>query len=214
MPVSALASATRAFVSVLLALARAYGLTAGANRDSKPEDLLKVYRRLLLKTHPDKGGKKAGLQKLQAAKEKWEKARKASAAAGRPRAAGETVLSLAQARRKRKEFRVQALVVLLTYQGITGMAQWHRFVAFVKRVLKKWGVRKWGATLEACETGPLHTHLALEFSETVDRTARSFAFEGLKPNVSSGDYLSEGVNKRRFNQSVNRGMFYMFADDN
>ena len=128
MPVSALASATRAFVSVLLALARAYGLTAGANRDSKPEDLLKVYRRLLLKTHPDKGGKKADLQKLQAAKEKWEKARKASAAAGRPRAAGETALSLAQARRKRKEFRVQALVVLLTYQG----HHWHGPVAPVR----------------------------------------------------------------------------------
>ena len=69
MAVSALASATRAFASVLLALARAYGLTAGAYRDSKPEDLLKVYRRLLLKTHPDKGGKKADLQKLQAAKD-------------------------------------------------------------------------------------------------------------------------------------------------
>ena len=55
MPVSALASAARAFASVLLALARAYGLQVGANRESKPEDLLRAYRRLLLKTHPDKG---------------------------------------------------------------------------------------------------------------------------------------------------------------
>ena len=163
MLVSALASATRAFVSVLLSLARAYGLTAGANRDSKPEDLLKVYRRLLLKTHPDMGGKKADLQKLQAASEKWDTARKANAAAGRPRAAGETALAkvAADKRRKRKKFRVHALVVLLTYQGVAGMAQWHRFVAFVKRVLKKWGVRKWGATLEACETGPLHATSSL-----------------------------------------------------
>ena len=114
MAVSALASATRAFASVLLTLARAYGLQAGANRESKPEDLLRAYRRLLLKTHPDKGGKKADLQKLQAAKEKWDKARKANAAAGRPRAAGETALAkvAAEKRRKRKEFRVNALVVV------------------------------------------------------------------------------------------------------
>ncbi|CAK0861168.1 unnamed protein product, partial [Prorocentrum cordatum] len=194
MPVSALASAARAFVSALLALARAYGLKAGANRDSEPEDLLKAHRRLLLNTHPDKGGKKGNLQKLQAAKEKWEKARKAGAAAGRPRPAGETTLvTPAQARRKRKEFRVQALVVLLAYHSITGMAQWRGFVTSVKLALKKWGVRKWGAALEARETGRLRARLALEFSETVDRAARSFAFEGPAPHVSPRDYLGEGV---------------------
>ena len=133
MPVSALASAARAFASVLLALARAYGLQVGANRESKPEDLLRAYRRLLLKTHPDKGGKKADLQKLQAAKEKWDKARKANAAAGRPRAAGETALAQVAAgkRRKRKEFRVHALVVHATEKEVWAMdrpLRWGEFL--------------------------------------------------------------------------------------
>ena len=69
-----------------------------------------------------------------------------------------------------------------------------------------------GATLEACDTGGLHVHLALQFSREVDRTARSFAFEKLTPNVQAGDYLGEGLNKRRMELSVNRGFFYVFAD--
>ena len=78
--------------------------------------------------------------------------------------------------------------------------------------LKKWTVQRWGATLEACETEGLHTHLFLQFRQQVDRTARSFAFEGLVPNVRVGDYLGEGFNGKRQQQSVNRGFFYVFAD--
>ena len=38
----------------------------------------------LLKVHPDKGGRKEDLQKLQAAKETWDSARKDTSKAGRP----------------------------------------------------------------------------------------------------------------------------------
>ena len=56
MPSSALAVATRAFVTVLLLLARQYELALDINRDSPAERLLKAYKKVLLKTHPDKGG--------------------------------------------------------------------------------------------------------------------------------------------------------------
>ena len=44
MPASKLAAATRAFVSVLLALARAYDLALQVNRDSAHDAILRAYR--------------------------------------------------------------------------------------------------------------------------------------------------------------------------
>ena len=58
MALSSLAAATRALVSVLLVLSRSYLLVLTVNRDSSPEQLLQAYRKVLLKVHPDKGGKK------------------------------------------------------------------------------------------------------------------------------------------------------------
>ena len=75
MPSSKLGVATRAFVAVLLALGRTYNLVFSVNRDSPEDQLLKAYRKALLKAHPDKGGRKEDLQKLQAAKEAWDSAR-------------------------------------------------------------------------------------------------------------------------------------------
>ena len=46
---SKLGLATRAFVAVLLALARRYELFLQVNKDSPAEDLVKSYRKLLLK---------------------------------------------------------------------------------------------------------------------------------------------------------------------
>ena len=82
MGLSLVTAATRAFVKVLLSLARVYELSVQANRHTPAEQLLKAYRRVLLKAHPDKGGKKEHVQELQAAKEKWEKARKGKTATG------------------------------------------------------------------------------------------------------------------------------------
>ena len=74
MPVCKVGAATRAFVVVLLVLARSYELILAVNRDSSREQLLKAYRKVLLKVHPDKGGKKEDAQTLQAAKVKWDSA--------------------------------------------------------------------------------------------------------------------------------------------
>ena len=68
MPASKLAAATRAFVSVLLALERAYDLALQVNRDSAHDAILRAYRKVLLKAHPDKGGSHADTLRLQAAK--------------------------------------------------------------------------------------------------------------------------------------------------
>ena len=73
-------------MSVLLLLARRYQLDLVVNRDSSTEDLLKAYRKVLLKAHPDKGGTKADAQKLQAAKTEWDWVWKRPARVGRPSA--------------------------------------------------------------------------------------------------------------------------------
>ena len=90
----------------------------------------------MLRAHPDKGGKKEDTQRLQAAREEWEKARKVSTGkAGRPSASADEGTVARQQRRK--EYRVQATVVLLTYNNFADLAQWHRFVAFARDSLKK-----------------------------------------------------------------------------
>ena len=64
MPTSPLSAVARAFVHVLLVLARAYFVGLTVNRDSSEDQLLKAYKKLLLKAHPDKRGRKEDLQKF------------------------------------------------------------------------------------------------------------------------------------------------------
>ena len=109
---------------------------------------------------------------------------------GRPKQAH--AAGAAVSRATRKQYRVHAELVLLTYSTFKDLAQFHRLVSFVRGNLKSWGVKLWGATLEAYETDGLHAHLVLQFGAMVDKTARCFAFEGTVPNVSKGDYLGEG----------------------
>ena len=111
------------------------------NRDSSREPLLKGYKKVLLKVHPDKGGCKGDAQKLQTARENWDAAQKSSSPkAGRPSAmAADGALVCQTGGKSRKDFRVCAAVVLLTYQGFADQAQWHRFVDFCRKSLKKWG---------------------------------------------------------------------------
>jgi hypothetical protein len=87
LPSSKVAVATRAFVAVLLLLARRHSPVLEVNRDPSVEQLAKAYRKAALKAHPDKGGRKEDAQTLQAAKETWDKAREGSEAkGGRPSA--------------------------------------------------------------------------------------------------------------------------------
>ena len=88
MPSSLLTQATRAFVKFLLTLAQVYELALTVNRDSSEKDLLKAYKRVALKAHPDKGGANKDFKTLRAAREKWEalRATKAERPAGRRKA--------------------------------------------------------------------------------------------------------------------------------
>ena len=59
--------------------------------------------------------------------------------------------------------------------------------------------------------GP-HTHLVLQFRTAVDKTARCYAFKGRTPNASVNDLLNEGLCRKKFQQSVDRSFFYVWAD--
>lgn len=61
---SAILVAKRAFVSVLLALGCAYRLAFTINRDSDDADILRAYRRALLKVHPDREGSQSRYAKI------------------------------------------------------------------------------------------------------------------------------------------------------
>ena len=84
MAVGPVQSAKRALVGVLLALALAYRVTVVLSRESTDEQVAKAYRRVLLKTHPDKGGKTDDQQKLQETKEAWDTAKRDAGQRGRP----------------------------------------------------------------------------------------------------------------------------------
>ena len=56
-------------------MAALYSVRMEINRDSPDEALTKAFRRIVLKAHPDKGGLLKHAQALNAAKEKWDKAR-------------------------------------------------------------------------------------------------------------------------------------------
>ena len=101
---------------------------------------------------------------------------------------------------------------MLTYNGIRDLAQWHRFVAFVRDHETSWQVKHWCATLEANSKGNLHVHLMLQFHKKVDRNSRGFAFEGIFPRADPHDLLGEGWSRRKMQQSIDRAMFYCWAD--
>ncbi|CAE8595265.1 unnamed protein product, partial [Polarella glacialis] len=96
--------------------------------------------------------------------------------------------------------------------GFNGLDHWRRFVSFVGSSFKRWRVKHWCATLETNTDGTDHAHLMLQFLQVVDRTTRSFMFEGLRPNVATTDLGGEGFCKKRMQQSINRGMFYVWAN--
>ena len=217
MPAGLVQKAKRAYVKVLLSLASKYEITAGINRDSDEKALSLCFRKLARRTHPDKGGCDAAAKLLHVARDEWRAAQKRSESPKEPQTAApsSTTLAnpLASQKAARKAYRIQSEGVMLTYQGIRDFAMWLRFVQFVEGMIKAWGVKHWGATWEMCpETNSLHTHLYLQFFSAVDRTVAAFAFEGVKPNASTNDYLGDGLCRKRLQESMDRGFFYVCAD--
>ena len=207
----------RALVSILLELARSYGLSFKLSRDSPDADVKKAFRRVSLKVHPDKpGGSEASMKKLSDAWSKWIEAGKARKKRGRPSTGDGGNQGLApvggKKQPKNKEFRIQGRAVMLTYQGIASEASWSPFLAFVSEHLEGWKIKYWTATFETNADEGLHAHLMLQFRCAQDRSSNSFVFRGIRPNVSVNDYLGNGMCGRRPQLSVDRGMFYVWAN--
>jgi len=124
----------------------------------------------------------------------------------------ERAAEIADAGYSRKQFRIQASAVLLTYHGFKDLAQWRRFLEHVKSKKKQWKVKHWCATLEATKKGALHVHVMLQFTRAVDRCNGFFSFEDLPPRADPCDLLGEGFCRNKMQQSIDRAMFYCFAD--
>ena len=217
-------------MAVLLTLLATYSLQLQVTRDSSDDVLLRAYRRLALKVHPDKGGLVEHAQALNAAKEEWDKARgQKKNRGGRPKAAAKAAASKRPCAAKAVEGnlageghapapgpqggkRVHSLGVLLTYNGVRDEAQWQRFVTHVQLRQRSWKVQYWCCTLETNKAGRLHMHLFLQFTSPVDRDSKSFAFESLVPNAACKDLLGEGFSRKQLQDSLNRGFFYCWAN--
>ena len=218
--------ARRALVKLLLTVAAAYSVVVRLHRDSQDSEVIAAFKKVIRKAHPDKGGTDEHAKQLNAAKERWDQAKKprgrpkraeqpeapagAAAADGTP---GETFQDLIVREVSKKAYRIQSAGVLLTYFGVQGLPQWRQFLAHVRSKQKAWKVRYWCATLERTKTGRLHVHLMLQFTQPVDRTSRSFAFKGWTgPRADANDLLGGGFCRKRLQDSLNRGMFYCWAD--
>ena len=219
--------AKRALIKLLLALALTYSVhLQGLTQDSGEHDVLKAYKKLLLKAHPDKGGSVQHAQQLNDLKEAWQKCgskrgrkkqkepttrEKRASNKGQSSQAGSSDIVSTNEPSATKGYRIQAAAVLLTYTGVTDMAQWQRFIVFVKAKQSEWKVKYWCITLEACKDGKLHFHLMLQFHRSAERNNLAFKFEGLTPNAKANDLLGEGWGGRRYQESVYRGFFYVWA---
>ena len=107
------------------------------------------------------------------------------------------------------------MAVLLTYQSwpsTDGAVVWQRFCAFVASHVAPWTVKHWVATMEANTSGTVHLHLMLQFARAQNCGSSRFMFEGTRPNASTQDYLGEGLCRKKLQQSIDRGMFYVWAD--
>ena len=213
-------TARRALVKVLLSLAAVYAVLLSVTRESNDADVLAGYRKVVRKVHPDKGGQTADAQRLQAAKDAWDAAKKDAKQSGRPRSDDRArsnhepaqAMDVADPEKALKAYRIQSKAVMLTYNGVVDLAQWHRFVGHVRANVCKWGVKHWCCTLEVNSKGKLHIHMMVQFHKLKDRDSRCFFFEGLKPRVDSNDLLGEGWSGRKLQDSFDRGFFYCYAD--
>ena len=217
--VSAVDQAKRALISLINLLSQIYKFRVTVTRDSGDTDVSKAYRALSKKVHPDKGGKTEDQKKLNNAYGAWEDARKHAGRRGRPSKEDVRANSSAQPvgptlpeAAAEKAYQIHSAAVLLTYHGFVDLAQWFRFLAFVRDGLSKWRVRYWTGTLETNENGNFHVHLMLQFTTKVNRSTQGFFFEGLKPNAQPNDLLGEMFATKKWQASVDRGHFYAWAD--
>ena len=140
MAASARQVATRQFVKTLLTLAAVYSLSLPVTRDSTDDELVKAFRRLSLKVHPDKGGCLEHSQELNSAKQAWDQSR-SKKTKGRPQnsrnePAADATLAKTDEDSGGKD--VRSLGVLLTYNGVTDLQQWKRFLEHARAKRGQW----------------------------------------------------------------------------
>ena len=68
---SELEKAKRALVLMLKSLAQKYGVNLVLSRDSSDDEVRTAYRKVALKSHPDKGGDLQDFQRLSAQNGGW-----------------------------------------------------------------------------------------------------------------------------------------------
>ena len=220
---SAVDAAKRELVKLLKSLADKYKVRLNLSRDSLEKDVSKAFKTVALRVHPDKGGQQLDFQNLSAANDAWQELLKSKGARGRPPAEtkaprrGIARACVVAAPAERQEFRVHSRAVLLTYQGFpadltTFLDVWVSFLAFVQSRLRQWSVAQWTATAETNESDKHHLHLMLLFTKQLDRSSSTFAFQGVLPNVRANDLLGDGFGGRKFQLSVDRGHFYVWAN--
>ena len=157
--VSALETAKRAFVKLLLQLAITYGVALTLTRDSPAAALTTAFRKVAVKVHPDKGGTEDHQKSLNNAREKWEQAvadapgkgkKRKTADAGQPASSSDqlALLPVRVAKYLCKLYRIQSVAVLLTFQKFDEFAKWFRFTQFIRDNIREWGVKLWSATME------------------------------------------------------------------
>ena len=66
--------------------------------------------------------------------------------------------------------------------------------------------------METNVDGTYHLHLMLQFFSAGDRSAKGFAFENVTPNAAPNDLLEEGWCGKRWQESVDRAFFYVYAN--
>lgn len=221
MPVSVVQAAKRLLVTLLLIFARQYQVKLAISRDSCDKDVVKAFRKVCLKAHPDKGGRDGDAQKLNDAREVWENAKKSQSPQPQPAAQASSPspddLNICPVQPSAKQgFRIQSVAVLLTYHGFSGLSHWQDFLVSLRGLLKSWKVWRWCATLEESKTHKLHAHVMLQFTAAVDRFSNAFSVDGLRPNAGPNgpgkDYMGDGFCKKKLQQSIDRGMFYVWAN--
>ena len=97
MPVSPAQRAKRALVQLLHALALLYRLSLALTCDAADAAVLRAFRKVALKAHPDKGGSTQHTTELLAAKKDWDAARAVAASAAAAAAAAAAVAAVVAA---------------------------------------------------------------------------------------------------------------------
>lgn len=166
--------AFRAFVAVLKPMLAKYGVRGGetVQRDGAHDVALKLYKKLLLKVHPDKGGDENDFKRIQEVKEAFDAASvghgsvpgRRSTGSRTTRAAGPGGAGAAGSAHPAPDcfvleaqglcefcgedsssFRVQAKAVLLTYNGVSDWDTWVAFKSAVGAKLRDWRVKYYGS---------------------------------------------------------------------